>query len=99
MGCDIVVAGWVNTGFKKKQKDDWGFSPRYLMFLCALGSERKKEGALSRFYVAFWKQNKPSLEQYIQLQNSWQQATHFSYFPDPPCKTPCLKSTLGHCLV
>lgn len=27
-----------------------------------------KEGALSKFYVAFWKQNKPSSEQYTQLQ-------------------------------
>lgn len=36
--------------------------------LC-FGEWVQKERALSRFYVAFWKQNKPSSEQYIQPQN------------------------------
>lgn len=80
----------VTTGLTKDKKRWLGFSlPGYLIFLSALRNERQKKGALSRFYVAFWKQNKPSTEQYIQPQNfSDMSALIFSTSQVLPVKHP-----------
>lgn len=59
-----------NNRVNKGQKKMAGvFSSRVSHISFCFEEWAQKKGALSRFYVAFWKQNKPSTEQYIQPQN------------------------------
>lgn len=80
----------VTTGLTKDKKKMAGvFSSRVSHISFCFEEWAQKKGALSRFYVAFWKQNKPSTEQYIQPQNfSDMSALIFSTSQVLPVKHP-----------
>lgn len=59
----------VTVGLTQDKKMAWIFFSLVSHISLCFGELVQKEGALSRIYVAFWKQNKPSPEQYIQPRN------------------------------
>lgn len=85
----------VTTGLTKDKKRWLGFSlPGYLIFLSALRNERKK-GSTVKVLCGLLKTEQTLYRTiYPASELLRHERTHFPNFPGPPCKTPCLISTL-----
>lgn len=81
----------VNTG----QKAGWGCRLPGISYFFVLWGVSVKRGSAVKVLCGLLKTEQALFRTiYPAPVLVWQQGTHFSNFPDPPCETPCLKSTV-----